>query len=970
MKDISHKSCPVNIETFMNSLLNEYYVCDDAEKLAERKQAHWETLVLSEEDGYLRYELQENKTGRLYTKKPNLQGLPKVCRKAIQSSGKYIVWADWVASHPNLLAKLSGDSVLLQDLKIDPYSVFNQFDRKTVKLALLLSLNGASTKAISETCGLSSIVASKLVKAMKNRWSVAYDCIDSWIAQAKNGGVINVQNWTIEMGDEPAYKAPAFVLQKIEAAYMKKVCATKIDGATCILPVHDEIVWECEPQHIQQVLTDIHNAMREYGKCSIKYGSAWKVEDNKPAPVFENNQMVKSRLYYDFYPDTVLKESDLINGKYLPPIDLGFERKTIFLKSPKGTGKTSVFKDAIKNCKYGNIISIVPIRSLAKEQSKKIPLPHYKDDYKGDITGSAVVVINSIKRVNIETKGLNILFLDEITSTLASLNHQGTIKDAEVVDIFSYFCYLVQEAHIVVCADADLNGDAVDFINKLRKSAKIEKIVVETKRADDRILYKSDTQLKKKIIEDLSKGQKIYICSTSKKEVKILDEMIKRELPNKKGIMLHSTSEEREEIIAQINQIITKDQPDYIIASPSVQSGVSIDCVDYFDYCCGFYHSRVFSASIFDQMLARVRKPKDFCAHVWLDKRSYQGSIDATEILQNIYNKVQKNAYAMGFLARAGRPEKLTFSDQGWSYVEDVEAIQYNKHFATLLSWQHRKGKLCALNGYEEYLMAHGIKIKYAGDDDNLDYVKDLKSLSTEKIKEQDFEDIMKADDISMELALSFLASEPTPEEQNQINRAFIKDTYGDVNNTTIELYDSGKGRKGIKNLVQAIDVMKGGDALIEKDLKEHEQNLASTILSNNTLKIAMYAELMEQFGVLNRNGEFNFDVIQTQRAQEFIVKHRELIEMSGFQISNTVLNQPIRILSMVLEKVGLKLDKKKRKVKGKTIREYWLCPKHTGFIKSTPLFFVQTRYYQNLQDNLQQDTELSMTKLIANGCI
>jgi len=121
---------------------------------------------------------------------------------------------------------------------------------------------------------------------------------------------------------------------------------------------------------------------------------------------------------------------------------------------------------------------------------------------------------------------------------------------------------------------------------------------------------------------------------------------------------------------------------------------------------------------------------------------------------------------------------------------------------------------------------------------------------------------------------------------------------------------------------------------------------------------------------VLNRNGEFNFDVIQTQRAQEFIVKHRELIEMSGFQISNTVLNQPIRILSMVLEKVGLKLDKKKRKVKGKTIREYWLCPKHTGFIKSTPLFFVQTRYYQNLQDNLQQDTELSMTKLIANGCI
>ena len=46
----------------------------------------------------------------------------------------------------------------------------------------------------------------------------------------------------------------------------------------------------------------------------------------------------------------------------------------------------------------------------------KIGIPHYKDDYDGMIDGSAVLVINSVLRVE---GPVDILFLDEITAVLA-----------------------------------------------------------------------------------------------------------------------------------------------------------------------------------------------------------------------------------------------------------------------------------------------------------------------------------------------------------------------------------------------------------------------------------------------------------------------------------------------------------------------------------------------------------------------
>ena len=192
-------------------------------------------------------------------------------------------------------------------------------------------------------------------------------------------------------------------------------------------------------------------------------------------PEYVNSSDALFRSFYELYDEYhVSGAEDLLDGKYIEYIDIPEEgRHQIFIKAPKGSGKTQAFKRAVLpfQLQEKRILSITPIRSLAKEQSVKINLPHYKKDYDSEIDGSAVLVINSVMRV---VGDVDILFLDEVTAILACIKHKGygrnagTIPDSEVEQVLMRLKQLIQNARVVVCTDADLNGGALDFVRSAR----------------------------------------------------------------------------------------------------------------------------------------------------------------------------------------------------------------------------------------------------------------------------------------------------------------------------------------------------------------------------------------------------------------------------------------------------------------------------------------------------------------------
>jgi hypothetical protein len=937
---------PINTEKLLNLYRAYLDSSENDEKRQEREDQHWESLIFKANlDGFIEYECHQNKTQRWYTGRPNIQGIPKACRPSVQYPNHYIVWADWSASHPNLLSKIAKDKAMIEDLKGDIYGVFPNYDRKLVKLALLLTLNGAGIPMVANTCNISQIDAKRLMNTMKKRWEKAFATIKEWCDSAKKNPILSVGKYTIDMGKESPHKAPAFVLQHIESKHLERVCSTKIKGATVIAPIHDEIVWMVEKDHIDTALVEIQKAMEIYGKAKIGYGSAWMVDDKQPCGEYKNDPKLKQRVYYGVYPTKAINEKDLVQGKYLKEdtIQIEKEHKTVFLKAPKGAGKTTVFQKAMKEIGGGfsnRIVSVVPIRTLAREQAKKLPLPHYKDR-DGDIDGSSVVVINSIRRVNDRKRPIDILFLDEITSTLSSINHSGTISEKDVVDIFKHFSMLIQNAKVVVCADADLNENAITFVRNLRKGIKEETICVETDRQDTRALYADKKLLQQKILEDIGAGKRIYICSTSKNECKVMHDLILSQYPDKKGILIHSTSEDREETVSKLNDIIDTEKPDFLVCSPSVQSGVSIDTPYYFDYCVGFYHARSFSAPVFDQMVARVRKPKENTVHVWLDKREYQMETSARRILAELYTKEKKNAQYMGICARTETVESLVYLNEKYQYVEDQPSIMYNEHYARMVAWENSKGSANATQGYLLYCICNCVDFVWIEDKKDLTNIKNLIKDSRDRIKEDDNSKIMGAEDISLDFAKSLMGTEPSPTQQDMITKAFIQDTYGDVNSDTIKEYDKGNGRKKIKNMCNLFESLYSksaeNDTYIKYDHKQRENKVAVSILKNKTLKVITLAKVLIGAGIVNEQS-FVFDTINIDTLHRVIQNNLHEIRLS-YNFSDTVANQPMRVLSQMLESVGLTVKANKVKRNGKTIREYTLDLQRFEFVIGTPYF-------------------------------
>ena len=329
--------------------------------------------------------------------------------------------------------------------------------------------------------------------------------------------------------------------------------------------------------------------------------------------------------------------------------------------APTGAGKTQLLI-ALSMEFYGTTgVALLGARNALLKQTCErsngaIIHIHYDKKEFNDLNNSMwfAACVDSILKVDIEWWEGKIIVLDEVVSVLNHLLNSTTLKDKRA-EVIERFIYALKVAKGIICLD----GHNADYIKSFLEGV-TDKPVINL--LNDYAIARPKINLLEGTIErqkvkknDKSpflKHQKetiahtpIMICSDSKIFLKSVCEIF--ESLGYKGLLITSETVNLKEVklfLGNSDNWIRENKPDFILFSPSVESGVSVDISDYFGAFYSFFFG-ILGTDAQRQMIIRLRDincPR----YVWLRSHSiitdstFKRKYSASEILSYVVSEV------------------------------------------------------------------------------------------------------------------------------------------------------------------------------------------------------------------------------------------------------------------------------------------------------------------------------------------
>ncbi len=279
--------------------------------------------------------------------------------------------------------------------------------------------------------------------------------------------------------------------------------------------------------------------------------------------------------------------------------------KLIGLKSPKGTGKTHLLEQIVDQAtKEGKWVLLLTHRiQLGEALCQRVGLPYLTEiktvEY-GTVLGYGLCIDslhpNSGARFNADNWSDGIVIIDEAEQVIWHLLNSATCT-SERVEILAQFKTLIQNnlsgEGQVYLADADLSDVAIDYIRGLA-GFHVEPFVVvndwqppiEQRWTVHNYEDKNPARLVRDLVNHIEVGGRPFIsCSAQKLKSKWgtqnLESYLQLEFPDHKILRIDSETVADPNhpaygCIAHLNEILPN--YDMAIASPSIETGVSIEC--------------------------------------------------------------------------------------------------------------------------------------------------------------------------------------------------------------------------------------------------------------------------------------------------------------------------------------------------------------------------------------------------------
>lgn len=298
-----------------------------------------------------------------------------------------------------------------------------------------------------------------------------------------------------------------------------------------------------------------------------------------------------------------------VNCRYLPALNIPVESKLIGIKSPKGTGKTKFLEKIVAQAisQQQKVLVIGHRVQLVQELCQRFGLKYItevRNKPEIDVLGYGLCIDslhpNSQAKFNPDDWSNSLVIIDEVEQVLWHGLNSNTCKDRRV-EILRSLKTLMQnvlgQAGQVYLADADLSDIAIDYLITL-SGINLQPYIIQNNWQPDASsswqVYNYSGKTPKKLVGDLEQhiqqGGKPFICLsaqklTSKWGTQTLEAYLQQKFPLAKILRIDSESlndpnHPAYQCIAKLEQVIRN--YDLVLASPSIETGVSIELKDHF----------------------------------------------------------------------------------------------------------------------------------------------------------------------------------------------------------------------------------------------------------------------------------------------------------------------------------------------------------------------------------------------------
>ena len=331
-----------------------------------------------------------------------------------------------------------------------------------------------------------------------------------------------------------------------------------------------------------------------------------------------------------------------LEQKYLGQISVPESEKLIILQSAKGTGKTEWLTNEVAKAHEQNrrVLIITHRIQLGEALCERFGVNYVTKVHSsgtGDLLGYGVCIDSlhhtSQARFNPSDWYNDTVIIDECDQVFWHLLNSSTEVAKHRVSVLKNLKLLIQNVLSsplgkIYLASADVSDCDADYVLSLAGEIKVKPFVIlNNYRPVAGNCYSYDGTNPKNLVAALDKaiskgGHHLLCCSAQKAKSKwgtqALEERFRRKFPQLRILRIDSESVADPEhpaygCIAHLNSILR--EYDLVIASPSLETGVSIDIQGHFNAVWGIFQG-VQSANSARQMLARLRETVD--RHIWV----------------------------------------------------------------------------------------------------------------------------------------------------------------------------------------------------------------------------------------------------------------------------------------------------------------------------------------------------------------
>lgn len=594
--------------------------------------------------------------------------------------------------------------------------------------------------------------------------------------------------------------------------------------------------------------------------------------------------------------------------------------KFIIVNANMGSGKSFAQEKVIKENDWAQHSIITSVyKAIVKKASTDYGTDYYEDrKHTADLDNGLAICLQSIMQVQNVGKKF-ILIIEEVDIFMnALLGNNDTLKGFDLVNVGNVVKKLLKSADKVFANSANVFPEFIDFfmfyMNISQEECYIVRNTAVVKKKGFNLKGFSKGNVVDRIIAEAILGEKAFISCTSKNTAISIAERLEAE--GKKVLCIHGDNSGWKEpvfFVAHPVESIIQNQWDYIVASPSVSIGTSIDDVPeikgYFNSVYILIEGNTINPLSVSQGMNRVRDA-EVPRYIWYNhanQRTFNTS--PQEIIDKAVRKIGKTTInsdgdytpqIFGILANLELMEGKVYQDERDYQWLHTAGIFFSRMNILRNDFFNYFQKSIALEGYE---------------------VEDI--ILPEKDRPTQTDKTLRADSISRKI-FSFekiaAADLVTEDKYEEIRKGGAKDA---TEQCQVEKYIFSKKYPGVELTVE----------LIERD-RPLFKGLQNVLFATNEI----YADTKEakefEFADLK-----NLYGLESKKKRAEVVNTLGLLRLQGMRgfldtdVTQDILDKAWKIKGMVKTHLGVEL--KKGKTANRIVKELAECV--NVYVKSEP---------------------------------